>query len=286
MAKKNNNMKKKGRNVSTAATGGYANPATRPRLTRSRGPVMTNTENGVIISNTERLSNSAIQTGGTGLLRQAFPLNPASSNLFPWLVRIAQSYSMYRWKSLRVYYVPIVPTTQGGYVEAAAYYDYEDVTNWVANGPDNLSFNGQWTSGPLYAGGALNTSTDKVDDCNALYIDIDVTRMHSRVPWFVIDPTTATSELSNNAIGAWAAFLAYQPAAANILAGIPYVSYEIELIHPVATSVQTSQNLVARAAFGDDGPMYPPGSEPTPFPGAPIKDSKTIQEEGAVTDHM
>lgn len=56
-----------------------------------------------------------------------YDLNPACSNLFPWLSGIATNYERYRFISTNFRFVPSSPTTTAGRFYAAIDYDYDDL---------------------------------------------------------------------------------------------------------------------------------------------------------------
>lgn len=254
-------------------TGDYVLATNRPVISRGRGPTITATSGGkgVIVCNTERLSGSAVNGDGTVVYKKSgFALNPASSNLFPWLANVAKSYQLYRWKSIKISYVPAVPTTEAGYVEAGVFYDYEDYTHWAldVSALPSLSYLGEFSTGPPYSGGQLATTEDRrgTSTQNWFGMTVDVNAAHRRYPWLTIDPSPSADHTQNLSVGAYAAFQTYTSSGTNRLWGVPFISYEIELLHPAIPAFHTPTGLLRMAEVSDDGPHCPPGGPCDPFP--------------------
>nr|URG16886.1 MAG: coat protein [Narnaviridae sp.] len=284
------------RMVSVKKTGDYALPTARPVVSRNGGPRITPSAGGrgVTVSNTERLGTVSITADSTVTLKKTgFSLNPASTTLFPWLSTIARSYQLYRWKSLRISYLPIVATTQGGYVEHGIFYDYEDYVSWVVDAVNyfNLSSLGEFCSGPPYAGGQISVTenTRGTGEQNWFGSKVDVNMAHRRYPWLTVDPSPSTDHTHNLAVGALAAFQTYVASGgAGQAFGVPYVSYEIEFLHPAipgyntgALSLLRSGDRVVRQDEAEDCPSgCPPPFPPIrPAPDPPVSAGTTPDGE-------
>ncbi len=274
--------------VSVKRTGDYALATGRPVVSRNGGPRITPTAGGrgVTVSNTERLGSLSISADSTVTLKKTgYSLNPASSALFPWLSTIAKGYQLYRWKSLCVSYLPIVSTTQSGYVEQGIFYDYEDYALWAADSVNyyNLSSLGDFASGPPYAGGQISTteSSRNTGDRNWFGTKVDVGMAHRRYPWLTVDANPNSDHTHNLAVGALAAFQTYVASGgAGQIWGVPYVSYEIEFLHPTIAGYNTGSLTLSmsgeRVIKNDEGedcssgcpPPFPP-IRPAPKPPAP-----------------
>lgn len=249
-------------------TGDYTLATNRPVISRQRGPTITPTAGGkgVIVSNTERLGPLSVQGNGLNVYTKlGLALNPASSILFPWLGNIAKNYQLYRWKSIKISYVPAVATTEGGFVELGAFYDVEDYQNWINDVTTypGLSFLGDYSTGPPYSGGQLATTEDRRGTSNQNWfgLTIDVNAAHRRYPWLTVDPITSPDPVTNLSIGAYVAFQTYTSVTGSRLWGIPFISYEIEFLHPAVPVFQTPTDLVSLrgARKGEDGPDCPEG---------------------------
>lgn len=212
-------------NTSSRVTGSYVNPSSRTIVTGGR-PQIKQLTNGVRVSNTEYFDNiitvsSGVRTYGRGTI------NPVS---LVWLGNVAKLYSKYRIHSLVLSYVPQVGSQTSGFTDLGAFYDVEDSEYWFASGgPDTLYQCSEFSSGPVYAGGAVNTTTSKVSDTNWFGLKFDCAALHRTYPWFYVDPTSSTevANLSKCASYAYACASTVVGTNARIL-----VSYDIEFIQP------------------------------------------------------
>ncbi len=289
------------RTVSVKKTGDYALPTARPVVSRTGGPRIMPSAGGkgVTISNTERLGTLSIGADSTVTLKKTgFSLNPASAGLFPWLSTIAKGYQFYRWKSLCVSYLPIVATTQGGYVEHGIFYDYEDYALWANDVVNyfNLSSLGEFSSGPPYAGGQISTteSTRVTGNQNWFGTKVDVAMAHRRYPWLTVDASPDSDHTHNLSVGAMAAFQTYVASGgAGQAFGVPYVSYEIEFLHPTVAGYNTGSLALTASGDrvlkqderedcpGDCPPAFPPVRKP---PKDPVPDGTPSDGELAPSD--
>lgn len=223
--------KKNNPNIDSKLLGSYANTNARPQLMR-KGParVTPTASGGMRICNTEQfVSLNTSGTGGYGVV--AF--NPVD---FPWVGRIAGSYTKYKVHSLVFSYVPSVGTTQSGAIDLGLFYDYQDATYWggTAGGPDNLSSCGDWASGPFYAGGAVDFTNQKISDVNWFGVKADAKMAHATYPWLVVDKTT-NNDVGNLSIPVSIAFRTVNPTlVAPISIGRLMVSYDLEFIQPIS----------------------------------------------------
>jgi hypothetical protein len=69
------------------------------------------------------ITGSALAFG----VRAFIPVNPANSEMFPWLSALATRYESYKFHSLKVIYEPLVPTSSFGVVLMAIDYDATDL---------------------------------------------------------------------------------------------------------------------------------------------------------------
>jgi len=268
-----------GGRMSVKRTGDYTLNTNRPVIARQRGPTITPTASGkgVAVCNTERLGTSAIfgNGSGSGFAKSGISLNPASTNLFPWLSNIAKNYQLYRWKSIKISYIPAVPTTESGYVEAAVFYDYEDFVNWFNDTTFaySLSYLGDYATGPPYSGGQISVSEDRrgTSTQNWFGVNVDVVAAHRRYPWLTVDPSTGADHTANLAVGAYMAFQTYTSTGTQRIWGLPFISYEVEFLHPAVSVLQTPTTLLRSSVMAaeDDSPICFPGGKCPRFPPAP-----------------
>jgi len=225
--------------MSTRSVGGYANPGNRNSLMRTQGPRMVTINNGrgVVIRNTENIG--ILQSVNTGTTSKGIVMNPGAVATFPWLSRIAATFSLYRWKKLIISYCPIAPTTLGGSVEFAVFYEDKDYQNWLAAAAlaaQNLSTQSQYAFGPLYAGGAIASGTAGVASPTFFGVIPDIDSAHRKVPWFNINTSTTVGADSNTTIACYLAAQCFGGSASTQQVGTLFATYEIELIEPTNPS--------------------------------------------------
>lgn len=224
------------RALTTKPTGNYANSGSKVVLKRAKAPVMNYTPGGVVVSNTEQLTGSVINSDGSGIVEKStFFLTPASVTEFPWLSRIARNYSKYRWRKLCVSYIPFAPTTSDGYFSMASAYDAEDALRFRNTaGGFAISNQPQFSIGPVYSGGAMHSSEGDVGSANWHGLEFDL--KHNATNWKLVDPGVPLSLDSgdearlNQACGTYLLTQRQSLTAGTI--GALYVTYEIEFTQP------------------------------------------------------
>jgi hypothetical protein len=79
---------------------------------RGKQPSMASGKDSVVVKHSELLGN----VWGTDLfsINATVPMNPGVGSTFPWLSQIARNFEMYKFRKLRVRYVPRCATTQTG----------------------------------------------------------------------------------------------------------------------------------------------------------------------------
>lgn len=138
---------------------------------------------GTLVSNTEIISSVTLSAAGAfAAFNLAFvPSVPT------WLARIADLYSKYRWRAVRIIYVPSCPTTTSGTIGMALTYDRQDAlpASIVA-----LSQTNRALMFPPYAGyGGTTMLSNGKGTQEAIYIDVDVSRFEK--PWYnCVEATT------------------------------------------------------------------------------------------------
>lgn len=180
-----------------------------PRYTYAQGSVR--------IAHKELVCNVTNSTGiGTTVAinngSSVYTVNAGSGNAFPWLSQIAANYDRYRFKRLRLVYVPLCPTTEGGRVTmlydvdstdpipldrqalsnyhcssegapwATQYLDCKlsDNSKWYytdgtsSNSLTNNTLNATLDQGQFFAATYAGTSTNSIGEIYALY-DVELT---------------------------------------------------------------------------------------------------------------
>lgn len=150
-----------------------------------------------------------------------------------WLARIADVYSKYRFRQLRLVYVPICPTSTSGTIAMAITYDRQD---GLPASMASIAMTNKAILFPPYAGysGASMLNTNKITP-ESIFIDIDVTRFEKT--WY------NTTEAATLAAMVPALQTAYAPCTMQVAqeggpllatpAGTIYIQYVIEFIEPI-----------------------------------------------------
>lgn len=206
---------------------------------RSKAPRVTATGNGLIVRNQEFWTTFTSGAGTDALSRVG--LNPADPNVFNWLAGIADRYTYYRWRKLRICYGSMCPSTQLGDVTLGLFYDREDLDAWFSNTAAALQGLTQTvgsSAGPCWGSTIRRQGDGIVSDICAV---ADVARAHMRTTWHLIDHATASTALDNQAV---AVFLGGYINANGDTSWLPcgrvWFDYEIELAHPTAMSANAS----------------------------------------------
>jgi len=165
--------KRKNRKAKLARSSVVTAPVVGSAIIRSRVPRVLNSREGVVVSNTERFSILTTAVGATTFSR----IDITPSNVL-WLNGVAINYSKYRWISVQMYYIPIVPTTQTGLMAMGFVYDVNDSMTGTTVGIVQQMYGA--VSGPIWAGyeggSGLNTPGTKVPT-GALCITLDTGRL-------------------------------------------------------------------------------------------------------------
>lgn len=216
---------------STTATAPAAGSAI---VNRGRNmPRMTTNGDSVIVQNTEVLR--AFNTSAAF----ALTTHPLIASNPTWLRGVALNFSRYRWRRLRLIYVPACPTSTTGQIAMGLSYDASDP---AASGIDQIQAMYHSVSGPFWAGfegtGLLGGAQRSVASLpGAMAIEVDCDRI-GQTYWRVL-PITGYDSLGGSDKDV---FLPVQlfvgrtgGPAIDVTAGNLFVQYEVELIEPIPT---------------------------------------------------
>lgn len=263
------NQQKVNKDITSKQVGKYANPGNRQTLTKDWSPVVVSSASGVRVKNTELFKVVSVPGSGTVGTSGVLAFNPASSSVLPWLSGIGKSYSKYRLHSCTISYAPVVPTTQAGFVEMGVFYDYEDAIYWGTVANDNLSQCGTYAFGPMYAGGAVTSTTSSMAGDNWFGVKVDCTRVHQTYNWLMCDQAISSDADGNLSKAFEVAYNAVFPAspAGGQAFGRIFVSYDVEFIQPTAPANQKPTFITeAGIKSEDDIQRDKPGTPPTTPP--------------------
>lgn len=237
-------------------------------VTRPRGPRITTTDSTMVIRNKEYFGYISSETGVNTIGRVG--INPADQNVLPWLAAIANRYTYYRWKKLRVLYTSNCPTTQRGTITIGIFYDLEDLNAWfLGSSPvQNLTQVVGSTVGPVW--GSTITCHPNGDHSAPIQACVDVQRAHIRTKWHLIDNATASTAVDNQSVACYMGTITTpNGASAGLGCGEIWFDYEVEFMHPTCRS--TGPFVAADRSRGlydpmtdirYDVPQMPPRPEP------------------------
>jgi len=239
-----------------------------------RGPQMRYTSNGLIVSNTEYLQtiNSSTSTAAPNW----GSLNPI---YFPWLGGVANSFNHYRYKKLIINYVSYAPTTQSGFFSMGALYDFSDYQYYYsvpsAQTLNNVMASSASCMGPYY-GSNLRTVSSGIE-VSDISLEFDIGRIHARTPYNLVGNFGSNFGENNQVCSAYFCAIG-SPSNLGGSCGAISVSYEIELLHPVASVLNSGTGFRLSA--------WPDPTAPPPVPDTvPKPDTKMLIEDTCDEDH-
>lgn len=188
----------------------------------------------VCVSNTEIFNTIA-----SGLVVPTLAMNQACiPGSFIWLSNVALNFGKWRWKSLRIIYIPTCSTSQAGGLTLGFYYDTIDAT---PTSRAVLSAARDTTSIPVWAGwegaqllGMGSRYAAKYPPGSAV-IDFDVTKCQK--PWYPVVTAgsyAAMTTTDRNVYSPGVAYAVIDGLPISTTVGTVYASYEIEFIEPVS----------------------------------------------------
>jgi len=99
-------------------------------------PKITSTRNGMIVTHRERVKN--VTAAGSAFEAHSYVVNPGMAGTFPWLSSLANLYEKYKFRKLKIHYMPCCASTQIGQLCFAADWDVNDID------PDSMEEMGAW----------------------------------------------------------------------------------------------------------------------------------------------
>lgn len=186
---------------------------------------------GTLVKNTERVSSVTLDATGAFA---AFN-NALIPSLPGWLAQLSDLYSKYRWRTLRIIWIPKCSTATSGTVGMAVTYDRQDA---LPTSLDQLSQTNRAILYPPYAGyGGASLLNSRTPSGESIYIDVDISRFEKT--WYNVIQTGTLTALAT------AVQTMYVPATLQVVsddgptvvggtpAGDIYFQYEIEFIEPI-----------------------------------------------------
>lgn len=197
-----------------------------------RPNMRTNNSGGTVITNTEQFAVISLAASG-GFTEVNLPLLPTK---FSWISNTALSYSKFRFRRVRVWYLPAVGTTTAGRIAMSQSSDYAD------NSPTSCAsiIVGSGSAfGPVYGGGGGFSMSNPFGNSQLLHTDFDMGK--SGKPWYPVISASVFDSLlfaDKNIYSPGQVFVGTDSGTAAVVCGELYISYEIEFADPIAPAVQ------------------------------------------------
>lgn len=199
------------------------------------GPKMrSSNRGGMIVCNTEELTTvTSSATSGNFVSGTSFLI----PSLVPWLNGIASSFSKFRWTRVRLFCLPAVGTGVSGRLAFSLLYDTND------NSPSNMRqiiSGNRATFGPVWAGQSGFDSTNPfANHSDMVHLDLDCSKLGNRFyPYATQTSFQAMSATDKNIYSPAQVIVANEGVTAvSSVIGSIYISYEVELLEPVATGI-------------------------------------------------
>lgn len=229
----------------------------------------------LIVTNKELHATYTSEAGANTITRKG--INPVDSGVFPWLSAIADRYTYYRWRKLRILYTSLCPTTQAGDITLGVFYDREDLDQWFS-GSDQIRDLTQTvgsSQGPVW--GSTITCHPNGTHTSEIEVVPDVARAHIRTPWHIVGGSLTSTSLDNQAVSVFLGTVTSPNAvAAGVNCGRVWIDYEIEFMHPTAKTANLSALSPVEGEDPDPDiriiPVGPGGSPPS----VPLPPSKPL----------
>lgn len=189
---------------------------------------------GMMVCNTESFGDVVSSATANQFNTATLPLIPVSPT---WLRSIALSFSKFRWNRVRLFYLPAVGSSTAGRTAASLIYDGGDLS------PANLAAiiaGNRATFGPVWAGqSGFDSSNPFSNHSDMIHLDLDCSKLAKR--YYPITTLTNYNGLSSSDKNI------YCPA--SLLSGVDgvatttttvgsyYITYEVELLEPVASPI-------------------------------------------------
>jgi len=237
-----------------SATGGHITLQSR---------TMTPTKDGVRVHFTDRIDN--LITDGVATSK-GFVSIGGSFSYFPWLARIATSYSRFRVNYMRYFVASSCPTTTTGMATVAYLPESTDVVNWQAASEDQAIFQmSKSVSAPLWSGTGIPRD-------NPLSITLTSNEIHNMSKWLYTGAGVTISDYNTHYAGALVIQTSPVGGAAGIqIKGQVFIEYDIDFVQPTAHLFNSFQvTNTERFPEGGYKLVYPPQpSFPKPDPPKP-----------------
>ncbi len=219
---------------------------------RTGNAIVSHTREGCVVKHIEAMA--ALPVGATLNLAGRVDMNPAEAGVFPWLSGIARSYSLYRWKKAKVFFVSRVPTTTPGFVALGDFYEEQDMHAYVVTPTGQTLVNtnsgmvgATWCSSLQRIGKGGNFTAP-------IMLEFDFAKGKDRNAWYTVDHLVDHTNVARTNQQC-AAFFGYYVSQGNTdtIAGELLCEYEIEFLNPKSPTLDVNPPPAALAAPKNDG---------------------------------
>lgn len=189
---------------------------------------------GMIVCNTEELIQAKAPATTLEFTSSTVPLIPSRT---AWLSSVARSFSKFRWVKLRVFYLPAVGTATSGRLATSLVYDANDL---APSSMTQVIAGFRATFGPVWAGQSGFDSTNPFSNhSDMVHLDLDCSKLSKRYyPYTTFENYAAMSSTDKTVYAPAELLTALEGVVVgNSVVGSFYISYEIELVEPVAAGI-------------------------------------------------
>lgn len=187
----------------------------------------------MVVCNTEALSSLTSSSTASGFATATSLLTPST---FGWLNGVSSSFSKFRFMRVRYFYLPIVSTAASGRVALSLAYDSNDS---VPTSATQVIAGNHATFGPVWAGQSGFDSTNPFGRSDMIHLDVDTSRFDKRYYPYATAANLAAMNAVDKNIYVPCELISSMDANPTVsqTTGQLYVSYEVELIEPISTSI-------------------------------------------------
>lgn len=204
---------------------------------RTNVPRFLSSPTGTIVCNTELYATVNGAIGGIFNLSRGFLI----PGFMPWVSGVSINYSKWRWRRLRLIYIPTSSTATSGQIVLALGFDQTDTTpGGVA--ATQAAFRSETT--PPWGGvggiGALNDDSFTAKPPQSVILDLDTSRL--TLPWYPYTNSTnflALSPSDRNSFSPAYVDIAQLGLTTTGAVGSIFAKYEVELIEPISATINS-----------------------------------------------
>ncbi len=211
-------------------------PSAGGAIRRMRIPKIVQNQERMIINHCEPILNPP--GGAAGIFAStSTSLIPAA---FPWLSGVAANFSRFKWHSLELVYIPVVPTSAPGEMAMGLIYDRQDTSPTTITQVETLFHSVSTPVWGGYEGSPLLSMDRALHSCpGAVCLSVDIPRLDYNYYKFVtLAAFNALGANDQNLYAPATIFAATLGAGSTATQGRIYGRYRVELVDPIPSALQ------------------------------------------------